>query len=310
MTNRQQRPSVSIVGAGRLGSSLAVALETAGYQIDALVARRKAKARQALRLLDGKVLALAQHDFNHLPPSKLIVISTPDDAIEDVAGVLADLQTGDPTGRVFLHTSGALSSAALEPLAEKGFAVGSLHPLAAVSDPQKGADSLRGAFWCVEGDRFAVKVARRIVNDLKGKSFSITADKKPLYHAAAVMVSGHAVALFDIASEMLAQTGLTEAKARKILLPLVESNARNLATVKPARALTGSFARGDLATVQRHLRALSVSGLKDALHVYRFLGVRSLKLAKETKADPQALKQIAELLESEQHEDPEDEGTR
>jgi predicted short-subunit dehydrogenase-like oxidoreductase (DUF2520 family) len=287
-----------------LGSSLAVALETAGYQIDALVARRKARARRALRLLDGNVLALAQHDLNQLPPSKLTVISTPDDAIEDIAGMLADLQTGDPTGQVFLHTSGALSSAALEPLAEKGFAVGSLHPLAALSDPQKGADSLRGVFWCVEGDRSAVKLARQIVNDLEGQSFSITADKKPLYHAAAVMVSGHAVALFDIAIEMLAQTGLTEAKAREILLPLVASNARNLLTVKPARALTGSFARGDLATVQRHLRALSVSGLKDALRVYRLLGLRSLKLARETKADPRALKQIKKLLEAETAREP------
>jgi predicted short-subunit dehydrogenase-like oxidoreductase (DUF2520 family) len=127
-----------------------------------------------------------------------------------------------------------------------------------------------------------------IVSDLGGESFSIKADKKPLYHAAALMASGHVVALFDIAIEMLVNSGLTAERARELLLPLVESNTRNLTNLDPARALTGTFARGDFATVQRHLLALATSGLKDALTVYKLLGARSMVLAEKIRSHRRA----------------------
>ncbi|HLE62277.1 MAG TPA: DUF2520 domain-containing protein, partial [Pyrinomonadaceae bacterium] len=173
----------------------------------------------------------------------------------------------------------------------------------AVTSPANGVQSLNDAFWCVEGKRAATKVARIIVSDLGGQSFSIKADKKPLYHAAALMVSGHVVALFDIAIEMLVNSGLTAERARELLLPLVESNTRNLATLDPARALTGTFARGDFSTVQRHLLALSTSGLKDALTVYKILGARSMVLAEKTRIQGRALKKIRKSLDAATAED-------
>jgi predicted short-subunit dehydrogenase-like oxidoreductase (DUF2520 family) len=118
-----------------------------------------------------------------------------------------------------------------------------------------------------------------IVRDLGGKSFSIRSEDKPLYHAAAVMSSGNVVALFDVALEMLVQCGLTRKTARSILQPLIASTVRSLETKDPAQALTGTFSRGDLETVKRHLAALNKN--KDALELYRLLGKRSLKLAKK-----------------------------
>src|SRR4030095_5499070 len=183
-----------------------------GYAIDALVARRRASAQRAASLLDGKPLALAENQLDRLPESKLIIVSTPDDAIELVAQKLAALKAQTARGRAVLHTSGALSSIALKPLAEMVFATGSLHPLLAVSSKRNGAPSWKGIFWCLEGDRAATQLGRMIVKDLDGKSFSISRDKKPLYHAAALMVSGHTVALFDMAIEMLVKSGLTANK--------------------------------------------------------------------------------------------------
>lgn len=298
MARNSKRPSVSIVGSGRLGSALAVALVAAGYRLDAVAARRGTSARKTAKLLGGKTLYLSVNQLSQLPPSRLVIISTPDDVIGLIARKLADLQVGKADGRIFLHTSGALSSETLAPLAARGFAIGSLHPLLAVTSPANGVQSLNDAFWCVEGKRAATKVARIIVSDLGGQSFSIKADKKPLYHAAALMASGHVVALFDIAIEMLVSSGLTAERARELLLPLVESNTRNLATLDPARALTGTFARGDFATVQRHLLALSTSGLKDALTVYKLLGARSMVLAEKTRIQRRALKKIRKSLEA------------
>jgi len=173
-----------------------------------------------------------------------------------------------------------------------------MHPLVSVSEPRAGAEALCGAFYCLEGDEAALRVARLIVRDLKGRSFSIPPERKALYHAAAVMASGHLVALFALAAEMLASCGVGKRSARRILLPLVESTVKNLQVSDPEKALTGTFARGDLATVERHLRALSRKELEPALEVYKLLGRRSLELAHKNGLDLQLLKQIRKALES------------
>ena len=284
---RKQKPEVSIIGTGRLGTTLATALAGRGYSIRSLVARRVQSARKAANLLDAKVQVLAAKQLRTLIGADLFLITVPDDQI---AGVARELSETNADRRVTaLHTSGALSSDVLAPLREKGWHTGSIHPLMSVSG--SGDDSLRGAFWSVEGDRSALRRGKEIVADLGGKSFSIRTEDKPLYHAAAVMVSGNVVALFDVALEMLAECGLDRKTAQAILLPLIASTVRSLEIKTPEESLTGTFSRGDVETVRRHLAALKNKKLADALDLYRLLGQRSLKL---TKAQPQ----ITRILKS------------
>jgi predicted short-subunit dehydrogenase-like oxidoreductase (DUF2520 family) len=259
-------------------------------------------------MLTQNVQALsAAADFDALPPSDLLLITTPDDHIAPVAARLASTllnkdgstllkKGGKARTRVALHCSGALSSEVLSPLAKAGLRVGSMHPLVSISEPVQGAEHLRGAFYCLEGDRAALRVAREVVRDLEGESFSVNRRDKALYHAAAVMASGHMVALFDIAQELLARCGLTAQRARAVLLPLVESTLENLSTRDPAHALTGTFARADAATARRHLDALRKLDSVDALAVYRLLGQRSLRLAEKAGVDRAALQEIRRAL--------------
>ncbi|HYK21029.1 MAG TPA: Rossmann-like and DUF2520 domain-containing protein [Pyrinomonadaceae bacterium] len=284
---RKQKPDVSIIGTGRLGTTLAIALAAQGYPIRSLVARRAQSARKAATLLDKEVQVLATKQLDSLLPSEVFLITVPDDQIAGVATKLSRLQL--EAKATALHTSGALSAEVLAPLRKKEWHTGSIHPLASISDA--GKDALSGAFWSIEGDKAALQIAKSIVRDLNGESFSIRSEDKPLYHAAAVMASGNVVALFDVALEMLGQCKLPRKTARSILLPLIASTVRNLEDRDPAQALTGTFSRGDLETVKRHLRALDRSKLADALKLYRLLGQRSLKL---TKKHPQ----ITEILKS------------
>lgn len=279
---RKQKTAVSIIGSGRLGTSLAVALERRGYSIQSLVARRAQSARKAARLLDVDVQALAAKELCSVKRADLFLITVPDDQI---AGVAEELSRLEITGTA-LHTSGALSSAVLAPLRKRAWPTGSIHPLLSVSNP---GDPIDGAFWSVEGDRTAVRLGKGIVRDLGGKSFFIRTEDKPLYHAAAVMSSGNVVALFDVALQMMAECGINRTTARKILVPLIASTVRSLEVKDPAQALTGTFSRGDLETVKRHLAALKNN--EDALELYRLLGKRSLKL---TKGHPQ----ITQILDS------------
>ncbi len=292
------KPAVTVIGPGRLGTALARALARSGYQIETVVARHSSSASRAARLIGSHANALTASQLHLLPPTKITIIATPDGEIANVAERLALLQKGVAKGRTVLHTSGALSSTeVLSALAAVGFHSGSLHPLVSVSDPRTGAENLRGAFYCVEGDTVATSIARAIVRNLEGHSFQIKSTSKPLYHAAAVMASGHLVALFQLATEMLGHCGLPAKTARRVLLPLVESTVKNLSTAEPAQALTGTFARGDLATVDRHLAALSSKVLADALAVYELLGRRSLELAKKSGVDRRAINRIKQALD-------------
>src|SRR4030095_5222442 len=131
MPNRKSRkpmPSVSIIGAGRLGQAFAIALQSAGYPILALVARRRQKAEKASALLDATpaAIALGTNRLADLPLTDFTLIATPYDVIAETANRLAAFRTGREKGTV-LHTSGALSSAVLTPLADVGLQTGSIH---------------------------------------------------------------------------------------------------------------------------------------------------------------------------------------
>lgn len=293
-TESKRKPEVSIIGTGRLGTALALAFAEQGYTISVLVARRRESARRAAALLDVPSRVLALKELASSPPSDLLIIATPDDQISKVTESLARLDW-DQDGKkpIVLHTSGALSSDVLAPLRKKSWSAGSLHPLVSVSEPKAGAKLLRGAFWCVEGDTRAVRLAKSLVRDLDGKSLTISSENKPLYHAAAVMASGNVTALFDVAIEMLGQCGLNPNQAQEALLPLLASAVRNLENLNPSRALTGTFARGDLETVKRHLSALQKN--KSALEIYKLLGRRSLDLS-APRLDPAVVKRIRRLI--------------
>ena len=301
------RPGVAVIGAGRLGSALALALGQSGYPVVALVARRASRARLAARALSPRPLALDATQLDLLPDTAdLILITTPDDQIAQVAARLAEMfaartAAGLPRRhrRVALHASGALSSDALAPLGEHDFSLGSLHPLVSISDPAGGARNLRGAFYCLEGEARALAAARKIVRALGGRSFSVAARDKSLYHAAAVIASGHTVALFSLAADLLARCGLSHARARQVLLPLLASTLDNLKSRAPDEALTGTFARADLSTVRRHLAALQTAGdAPRATAVYALLGERSLQMAaRRNEFDPSVAAEITLLLE-------------
>lgn len=301
--SQKPKPTVSVIGAGRLGQALAIALQSSGYPVVALVARRRQKAEKAAALLHKTLnrikpptLALGANELAQLPTADLILIATPDDLIAATAQKLSGLLR-TPHRATVLHTSGALSSSALSSLAEKGFETGSIHPLVSISEPMSGAAALHGAFFCLEGSRKAKLLAETIVSDLGGSSFTIKPENKALYHAAAVMAAPHVTALVDLAIETLAACGLSKSKAQQVFVPLLVSTVNNLKTSNPQQALTGTFARGDVATVRRHLQTLSRPEFTEALEVYKLLGLHSLRLAEKNGLDSQLVTTIRKLLE-------------
>lgn len=293
---------MSIIGAGRMGTTLGRALYGLGHPIEVAVTKHAGSARRAAKVLKSEALTISQLSRSESARDRLLstnflLISTPDDALESVVSQLAGLIKPRPRQRrVAFHTSGALSSEVLKPLRAAGFAVASLHPLVSIADAESNQDVFQDAYFCIEGDREAVRRARSMVKQLGGLSFTINAKVKALYHAAAVMSSGHVTALFDLAVETLERCGLTRRRARAVLLPLLASTTANLESKDSAHALTGPFARGDAKTATKHLAALKSAASNDALAAYIILGRRSLELARTLQKHPQAFDQMSRLL--------------
>jgi len=284
---------ISIIGIGRLGGALAIALAEKGFEIENLIVRAETEnARKISELITPKPRILKSSELAEIS-SDAIFITTQDAKIKTVAENLARQLKIKPT--VF-HASGSLSSEILVKLKNVGCSVASLHPLASISDSTLGARRFAGTFFCVEGDRKAVETAKEIVEILGGKSFSIETKYKTLYHAAAVTASGHLVALVDVALEIFQKCGLTETKARKILLPLIKSTIENLQTQTTAQALTGTFARADAETLGRQIEILSESVSAEAFEVFLQLGLRSLHLAERQNADGEKLEQMRRAI--------------
>jgi predicted short-subunit dehydrogenase-like oxidoreductase (DUF2520 family) len=280
--------TISIIGVGRLGGALAIALARKYYEIENLIARAPEKAQIIFDFVGGNLLDFSPKDLSEIT-SDAIFIATQDFEIENVANALAKNLRTKP---FVFHTSGSLSSEILKSLQEIGCKVASFHPLVSISESISGANRFENAYFCIEGDAEAVYAAGKIAADLGGKSFSIAPENKSLYHAAAVTACGHLVALIDAAIEMLSKCGVDEGQSKEILLPLIKSTIENLNEQTTAEALTGTFARADVETFEKHLQVLRENVSQETVEVYLQLGARSAHLAERQGAD---IEKLAEL---------------
>jgi predicted short-subunit dehydrogenase-like oxidoreductase (DUF2520 family) len=262
--------AISIVGAGRVGRTLGKRLRQLGWRIGAVVTRSTVASRAAVRAIGaGTPLAITPNSLKAVPKgvsapeanafslalaTDVILVAVPDDAIKNVARTLA--QAGGPAcrGKIVLHTSGALDRSALAPLARRGAATGSLHPMQTFTG--RGAPELRGVTFAIEGDLGARRAAQKIARALGGVPVIIAGRDKPTYHATAVLVCGSAFPLIESALQMLARIGFTRSRALRALLPLTRQMLDNVERLGPRAAWTGPLARGDYAVVARHAKAL------------------------------------------------------
>ena len=74
--------------------------------------------------------------------------------------------------------------------------------------------SLRGAIAGIDGEDAAIHAAETLAKSMDMKPVHVPADRKALYHAAAVTVAGHATALFRQAQQMLEQAGFDPDQAQ------------------------------------------------------------------------------------------------
>jgi predicted short-subunit dehydrogenase-like oxidoreductase (DUF2520 family) len=284
----------AIIGAGRLGRTLGRLLFRHGYTPTGLSCRSLPSARQA-RVFIGAGNPTTSN-LKAASRADIVLMATPDREIAPVARELGRARL-PWTGRIVAHTSGAISSAALEPLRRRGALVASIHPLASIAAPRPDVD-LRDTPFAIEGDVRAMPILRKLVHDIGGLPVTIPREAKALYHLIACIVSNDLVAFLGGGFEAARGLGLGTRQAARLYLPLIRGTLDNIARLGPVKALTGPISRGDIATLRLHTDALRTLPA-DLRRLHRILAVRSSILAQQAGTiTPETAARIARLLAS------------
>lgn len=208
------------------------------------------------------------------PPTQaeLVLLTVPDDALDAVAAQIAWRP-----GQFVVHCAGAFGRDILAPATRAGAIAGVWHPLQSLARP---GVSLRGARFAIDAPPPLESRLIALTEAVGGVPLAIPSEGRALYHLGATIVSNYAVALVALAADLWTVLGIRRSEAVAALAPLLAGTAANLAEMGVPAALTGPVARGDLATVERHLAALE-RHRPDLLTLYRRLGLAALELAIE-----------------------------
>jgi predicted short-subunit dehydrogenase-like oxidoreductase (DUF2520 family) len=287
-------PSIFIMGAGVVGTALAARFVRAGLPIIGLHGRQ-VELSDAARAISG-VVASTGDIPDMLSESDIIIISVRDDRIPEVAGRLVSEKRLRPN-QIVLHTSGTNAAASILAVARPHVrAVGTLHPLVSFADARVAVEGMQHIAFGIEGDEAAKAMGKRLVRALGSRALFLEAENLPLYHAGAVFASNYVVALADTAQRLLVAAGVPQEQALPALIPLLSSVVQNLAHVGLPGALSGPVERGDVSSVEQHLRTLETRA-PELLELYRLVGRDVLRLAREKATlEPAAAKRFEGLF--------------
>jgi predicted short-subunit dehydrogenase-like oxidoreductase (DUF2520 family) len=283
---------ISIIGAGRLGTSLGHALSKKGYRIKALSCRTYSSAEESRQIIGE---GTASTDNIHTASlGELVFMCLPDDKIVPVTGKLASSNI-DLSKKYVFHCSGLFPSEILEPLKAKGALTASFHPIQSFSNKKTNPKQFEGIYIGLEGCSEALSLAQKIVQELQGHPLILQAKDKALYHAACSIASNFFVVLLDMAVSLLKNINIQEEKAFEMLLPLVKGTLHNVKKFNTRASLTGPVVRGDQESIQKHLDALE--NLPSYYETYKKLSIQALEIAeKEKKLPPKKIKELRDLL--------------
>jgi predicted short-subunit dehydrogenase-like oxidoreductase (DUF2520 family) len=242
---------IAVIGAGRVGTAVAVLLTRAGHQV-AAVSGRGATAERAAAWLPGVPV---------LPPAEaaalgdLLLLGVPDEALGPVVAELAAAGTM-PAGSWVTHLSGATGLGVLLPLREQGARRLATHPLQTFPDVDGAVRTLPGCRIAVTADdEEGFALGEWLATELGAAPFRLRDDLRPLYHAAAVFASNYLVATTAVAERLFAAAGVPDPGGA--MRPLQVATLDNIERLGPSGALTGPAVRGDATTIERNLEALA-----------------------------------------------------
>ena len=282
---------MGFIGAGTIGSALAIQLNRKGYPVVAVSSRHQISAVNLAGMISG--CSAVSGNQAVADAAKSVFITTPDDAIGTVAAL-----TNWHEGQMVLHCSGADSTGILKPAADAGAHVGVFHPLQTFASIQQAIENLPGSTFALEAGEPLLSVLKEMAGILGGYWIELKAQDKTAYHAAAVIACNYLVTLVKMSTDLWQTFGIPPGQATRALLPLIKGTVHNIENVGLPGCLTGPIARGDTGTVKKHLEALR-DRAPDLLNVYKELGLKTIPIAQaKGKITRHQTKELEEMLKA------------
>ena len=285
---RGKKLRLGIIGAGRVGTGLALSFADRGCAVVAVASRSIASARRLARRVPGARAVSSPQEAAER--ADLVFLTVPDDVIEAVASGIrwrADVAC--------VHCSGAADLDLLGKAAAEGALVGGFHPLRMFGEPGKSFD-MRGCAIAIAGPEALARELERLARAIGARPLRLPEGGRALYHAAANFSGAFVVALIAETVALWKKLGIAERDAMRALLPLLRGSVDNVEELGAAGALGSVVARGDVGTIRRHLEALAETA-PDTLELYRLLSLRTIPLAiAKGTLKPETAREIEAIL--------------
>ena len=281
--------SIGFVGAGRLGTSVAVALQRADYRVVAVSSRSTSSSESFANSIPGCAPVSSSQDVADIADA--VFITTPDASVEPVVRGISWR-----SGQAVVHCSGARPLTDLASAHESGSRTGGLHPLQTFPTSDS-ADLISGASAAVGSeDPILLNWLQTVVCALEAKPFTIRDEHRAVYHASAVMACGLVASLMGLAAEVWSEMGVSRANALAALRPLTAATVEAVGREGLPEAITGPAVRGDVETIRMHLEAMK-SLSPELGHAYTALNYDAMSLFEERDGlSPEAAIEIKTLL--------------
>jgi predicted short-subunit dehydrogenase-like oxidoreductase (DUF2520 family) len=260
---------VGFIGAGKVGTALAVLLNRKGYEFVGVSDIHPTKKTNGL----VSNLHILNSNQSVADAADLVFITTPDDAIEKVA-----LQVKWTKGKSVVHCSGADSTDILDKARRDGAYVGGFHPLQTFAGLQQAIDNIPGSTFAIEAEEPLLTTLKKMAEKLGGSWIQLKAEDKAAYHAAAVFACNYLITLVKMATDLWQTFSIPSNQAAKALMPLMRGTLHNIETIGLPQCLTGPIARGDVGTIRKHIKEI---GKKTPvlLPSYKELGLQTIPIA-------------------------------
>ena len=271
-----QKPqrSVSIIGPGNWGSSLAHALRAAGVPLHEVIV--PAQSGRSVVSYGKRARALPLTTLGHAQlEADVLWLCVPDAAIAQVTHRLVERVAARGStlkGQIVVHSSGALSGQVLRAAAHAGASVASVHPV--MSFPTRTPVPLQGVPFGIEADAARRRILNTIVRQIGGRPFAIHVSSKALYHVVGMLSSPLLVSHLAAAQQAAELAGLSPRQARRLIEPIARATLDNVFLRGAGKSFSGPIARADVETIRLHLQALEPHPMLAG--VYRALALFAL----------------------------------
>ena len=282
---------VTIIGAGRLGGSLALALVNASYNVKSIFSRNFNSSVNLSRKINN--CFPSESIQKAVDNADVVFITTPDDAISKTATSIKWVE-----GQAVIHCSG-VSGIELFKDIEAPIELGSFHPMQTFASINEGSKSMEGITFAIDGTKEIIEYLKGLSHSLNANFVLIPSENKAMYHLTGTLMGNLLLEYVAISAKLWEHIGYDQKKGIQALVPMMRQVADNLENIGLPEALAGPYIRGDIGTIKKHLEVLKRNE-PQLVNLYCSIALAGFPFAEEKGTMSLQLRQeIKKMLESE-----------